>query len=362
MSITRNRNPLTRMYEMCGEFIHQTEQAKYLGLTISQDLKWSAHINTVAKRANHRLHFLSRNLRFCPRKVRETAYFSLFRSTIEYGSASYRRKDIDTLEMVNRRAARFVTSYHRRSDVSATALLQDLRWPSHPVRRRDFRLIMMYKITNGLVAIPPTRLIPASTRTRANHSHKYKTLRPSCDPATYAYYARTIPEAGCHPDRSPDAAPLPICVVSCPGNLQIIDLELEHCLPQPQRLTVLSASTRLTCGLSHAALPPTGFLGLLNYWHASSRRTIDLTTFSILGRGHTAALQFLQPTFLSLLYFLFNWHAASCHPPHSLLCYRHAASSRLTAFCVTGPRDLAGRRTAFCAPGTRPLACRRTAF
>ncbi|KAI8517809.1 hypothetical protein Bbelb_038260 [Branchiostoma belcheri] len=88
MSITRNRNPLTRMYKMCGEFIHQTEQAKYLGLTTSQDLKWSAHINTVAKRANHRLHFLSRNLRFCPRKVRETAYFSLVRSTIEYGSAS----------------------------------------------------------------------------------------------------------------------------------------------------------------------------------------------------------------------------------------------------------------------------------
>ncbi|KAI8504923.1 hypothetical protein Bbelb_170320 [Branchiostoma belcheri] len=197
MSITRNKNPFTWMYEMCGEFIHQTEQAKYLGITISNDLKWSTHISTAVTRANHTLHFLSRNLRYCPRQVRETAYFSLVRSTIEYGAViwdPYLRKDIDTLEMVNRRAARFVTSNHRRQDVSVTALLHDLRWPSLQSRRQQARLVMMYKITNGLVAIPPSRLIPAVARTRANHAHKYKTLRPHCDIAKYSFYARTIPE------------------------------------------------------------------------------------------------------------------------------------------------------------------------
>ncbi|KAI8491386.1 hypothetical protein Bbelb_310190 [Branchiostoma belcheri] len=174
MSITRNKNPFTWMYEMCGEFIHQTEQAKYLGITISNDLKWSTHISTAVTRANHTLHFLSRNLRYCPRQVRETAYFSLVRSTIEYGAViwdPYLRKDIDTLEMVNRRAARFVTSNHRRQDVSVTALLHDLRWPSLQSRRQQARLVMMYKITNGLVAIPSSRLIPAVARTRANHAH-----------------------------------------------------------------------------------------------------------------------------------------------------------------------------------------------
>ncbi|KAI8488562.1 hypothetical protein Bbelb_335910 [Branchiostoma belcheri] len=143
MSITRNKNPFTWMYEMCGEFIHQTEQAKYLGITISNDLKWSTHISTAVTRANHTLHFLSRNLRYCPRQVRETAYFSLVRSTIEYGAViwdPYLRKDIDTLEMVNRRAARFVTSNHRRQDVSVTALLHDLRWPSLQSRRQQARL------------------------------------------------------------------------------------------------------------------------------------------------------------------------------------------------------------------------------
>ncbi|CAH1266560.1 Hypp3419 [Branchiostoma lanceolatum] len=133
MSITRNKNPLTRMYEMCGELLQQTREAKYLGVTLSQDLKWSAHVNTTVKRANHTLNFLSRNLRFCPRQVRETAYFSLVRSSMEYAAVvwdPFRQKDIDALEMVNRRAARFVTSNYRRQDVSVTALLRDLKWPS----------------------------------------------------------------------------------------------------------------------------------------------------------------------------------------------------------------------------------------
>ncbi|KAI8492286.1 hypothetical protein Bbelb_301830 [Branchiostoma belcheri] len=86
-----NKIPLSRMYEMCGELFHhwyQTEQAN----------------------------------RYRPRKVRETAYFSLVRSTIdiEYEAViwdPYRRKDIDTLEMQSQ-------------TTSVAAPLQDLRWPS----------------------------------------------------------------------------------------------------------------------------------------------------------------------------------------------------------------------------------------
>jgi len=182
---------------MCGQIIEQTSEAKYLGVTISDDLKWSNHICRTVKKANQTLHFLSRNLRYCPRTVRETAYFSLIRSTLEYGATvwdPHLRKDIDKLEMVNRRAARFVTSNHRRTDISVTALLQDLKWPLLQDRRRDLRLTMMYRISNGLIAIPPTRLVVAPSRTRSNHPLKYQTLRSSCDIAKHYFYQRTIPE------------------------------------------------------------------------------------------------------------------------------------------------------------------------
>ncbi|CAH1242277.1 Hypp6526 [Branchiostoma lanceolatum] len=121
----------------------------------------------------------------------------LQRDLVEYAAVvwdPFRQKDIDALEMVNRRAARFVTSNYRRQDVSVTALLRDLKWPSLQTRRHDARPVMMCKITNGLVAIPPTRLTPAHARTRANHAHKYRTLQPKCDTAKFAYFARTIPE------------------------------------------------------------------------------------------------------------------------------------------------------------------------
>ena len=52
----------------------------------------------------------------------------------------------------------------------------------------------MYKIVNGLVAVPATQLTPASQRTRANHKHKFTTIRTNCDIAKFSFYSSTIPE------------------------------------------------------------------------------------------------------------------------------------------------------------------------
>ena len=49
----------------------------YLGVTISEDLKWSSHISKITKKANSTLGFLKRNLKHCPLNCRMTAYISL---------------------------------------------------------------------------------------------------------------------------------------------------------------------------------------------------------------------------------------------------------------------------------------------
>jgi len=36
---------------------------------------------------------------------------------------------------------------------------------------------MMYKVVHGLVAVPTTHLTAADSRTRANHSFKFRTIR-----------------------------------------------------------------------------------------------------------------------------------------------------------------------------------------
>ena len=60
--------------------------AKYLGVTLSNDLEWLKHIAIMTNRANSKLSFLRRNLKGCPEKLKQTAYFSLVRSFMEYGA------------------------------------------------------------------------------------------------------------------------------------------------------------------------------------------------------------------------------------------------------------------------------------
>ena len=55
MHITRERR-LYKFYQMCGTILGTVTQAKYLGITISDDLHWHQQTNLVAKKANTTLH------------------------------------------------------------------------------------------------------------------------------------------------------------------------------------------------------------------------------------------------------------------------------------------------------------------
>ena len=77
------------------------------------------------------------------------------------------RTQINQIEKVQRRAARYVTNrYHNTSSV--TDMLQNLNWPSLEITRTRVRLIMFYKIIHHVVAIHPldTLLLPTTTITR----------------------------------------------------------------------------------------------------------------------------------------------------------------------------------------------------
>ena len=103
-------------YELNGTFLKQVDNNPYLGLLISKDLKWATHIDYICKKASSTLGFLRRNLRHCPTNCRKTAYISLVRSTLEYGSVvwdPYLKQDIDKLERIQKKAARFISQDYR---------------------------------------------------------------------------------------------------------------------------------------------------------------------------------------------------------------------------------------------------------
>ena len=88
-------------YTLKGETLGNVSSTPYLGVCLSETLEWEAHINKITSKANSTLGFLRRNLKACPPKLRETAYFFLVRSYLEYSSAvwdPFRQKDSDNLE------------------------------------------------------------------------------------------------------------------------------------------------------------------------------------------------------------------------------------------------------------------------
>jgi len=79
-------------------------------------------------------------------------------------------KDINKLENIQRRSARFVKGdYHTTSSV--TQMLQELGWQDLQSRRRDLRLAVLYKVVMGHVGIQPEHvgLVAADDRSRAKH-------------------------------------------------------------------------------------------------------------------------------------------------------------------------------------------------
>ena len=60
-------------YTLHQQRLEQVQSAKYLGLTIPDDLDWGQHISEISAKATKTMGFLQRNLAFAPRHPKEVA-------------------------------------------------------------------------------------------------------------------------------------------------------------------------------------------------------------------------------------------------------------------------------------------------
>lgn len=160
-------------------------------------MKWNSHINRTAAKANRSLGFIKRNLRGCTEEIKNIAYRSLVRPSLEYCAAIWDPYTVDQiyhLEAVQRRAARFVkNNYDRRSSV--TEMLQDLDWPLLATRRKISRLSLFQKAHEGHLAVPVRTLLHPVTRfTRNSHSKSFIQPQPSKDCYKYSFIPRSVTE------------------------------------------------------------------------------------------------------------------------------------------------------------------------
>ena len=86
MRVTRHRpdKHIQFDYTLHQQRLEQVQSAKYLGITITDDLDWDQHISEISAKATKTLGFLRRKLAFAPRHTQEVAYKTLVRPKLEY--------------------------------------------------------------------------------------------------------------------------------------------------------------------------------------------------------------------------------------------------------------------------------------
>ena len=67
-------------------YLNWIQSAKYLGITITDNMDWGQHVSEISSKATKTLGFLRRNLAFAPRSTKEVAYKTLVRPKLEYAA------------------------------------------------------------------------------------------------------------------------------------------------------------------------------------------------------------------------------------------------------------------------------------
>jgi hypothetical protein len=132
-------------YSVGTEGIAQVSSIKYLGVTLTDTLSFTAHIENIVKKANGVIALLKRNFSQSPRGTRRRLYMALVLPILESGSCAwdpYLKGDVLHLERAQNRAARFIAGDYSWSS-SVTAMKEVIGLVSLENRRKKARMALL---------------------------------------------------------------------------------------------------------------------------------------------------------------------------------------------------------------------------
>ena len=181
LRITNKLKPIEASYYMHNHKLDKVETGKYLGVLLDKKLSWKPHADAICKKANQTRAFLQRNLRDCHRDVKSQCYKTYVRPIVEYASVAWDLVGEGNqhlryqIEMVQRRAARFVTGDWRTTS-SVTTLIKTLQWPTLEQRRQQSRLVFLHKYCHKAIDI--TEPFAVRGRGGGGVNINYRTINP----------------------------------------------------------------------------------------------------------------------------------------------------------------------------------------
>ena len=112
ISITRKTKKIVHNYTFHNQVLDRVSCATYLGMELSSNLTWAAHIDKTTAKGNRQLGFLKRNLPINCAKVKETTYKGLVRPIMEYCAPVWDTSHVEKVQTPARDGATMCSTFH----------------------------------------------------------------------------------------------------------------------------------------------------------------------------------------------------------------------------------------------------------
>ena len=191
---TGHRN-LNVNYKMGDTVLGTTVKEKDLGVTISADMKVSEQCGIAASMGNKILGLIRRNITYKGKKLIIPLYKAIVIPHLEYCIQAwrpYRKKDIDTLERIQRRATKMIPELR---DLSYEERLKECGLTTLETRRLRGDQIEVFKILNGYENIDRNMFFSLK-KDSSTRGHEVKLVKDQCrlDIRKHSFSQRTINE------------------------------------------------------------------------------------------------------------------------------------------------------------------------
>ena len=185
-------------YRLNDKKLDSVHEFNDLGILISSDFSWQAHIKNKVKKANSLLGFIKRTCGFnAPTAAKRTLYLSLIRSTLMYNSTMWSpsKSELKHLEGVQRRATKYILNDYTSSYKDRLYKLGLIPLSFY----REFRdLCFLFKCIRSYYNINLDDHISFvcadGVRTRHGHElYRLKIPRMKTEKGTEFYFCRVVP-------------------------------------------------------------------------------------------------------------------------------------------------------------------------
>ena len=177
VSRTSSSTPNNSVYLINNIPIKCVPEVTDLGVTISSDLSFKAHINSIVAKARQRQGIFFRG--FCSRDLElvRKAFITYIRPILEFNSIIWNPTEIYLIDLIEKVQRNFTKNIPYLNDLSYNDRLAKLKLEPLELRRLHFDLVFYYKIINHLLPIDPYNyftiyLSPLSSRSDPTSLHR----------------------------------------------------------------------------------------------------------------------------------------------------------------------------------------------